>query len=759
MSYLRTLDWDQLTSSIERFSQSEITKSAIAQIVPCASADVAEEQMKHTFDAIPYVSPNRPLIQSLDSIPLWLPRLKKGAILSGHDLKDAKLFFYEAEGLINILSSTTTDWGNSLLSVVESFGDEIVIIERIIDSEGNILPTASPTLESLNLEKTQLSKNIHDRLRQILHDHQIENMLQDKFVTTRDGRWVVPVKYGMQGKFPGIIHDVSNTGQSLFIEPQEVVNTNNKLREIELAIDAEIERILKHTSGLLSKRVSALEENFKSLKDADLRFAFATYAQKTEANAIRFSETALNLVQLRNPILVLEKKNVVSNTIELDKNKTVLLVSGPNAGGKTILLKSVGLTAQLARCGIPVCCEASSSIPFFKHIFTSVGDSQNIKEGLSTFAAHMLELNESLKSKPFEDLILIDEICGSTDPEEGSALARAFIEYYGKNHIFSLTTSHLSPLKIGWEDNSGVLTASMNYDESIGAPTYRLISGVSGSSFAWKTAQKIGVADVILSRAKEFMSEIWKKRNEKMEDLESIKQDLITEKQKNAIQAEDIIRQKSKYEALLSNFEKEKLAKIEELTRDAQKRLEQVFDDIKQGNKKSPLEWKVDLPQIIKGKVEKELTAEEFARSYPSGSDVFIQTIGRPGVVQSSPNAKGEVSVLSNSMRLQIHYKYLVPQQAHKPKAEVPSVGSKYAVDDCSLDLRGLSLEEAMDKLESQIDTALKDQIDRIKVIHGHGTNTLKKAIRAYCARSEHIKKWQAGNPDQGGDGITWIEI
>ncbi len=759
MSYLRTLDWDQLKNWIEGFTQSEITKAAVQNLEPHASPTFAQQQMGYTYEAIPYVTPNRPIIQSIDLIPLWLPRLKKGAVLAGADLKDVKLFFYETEGLLNILQSINTNWGEGTISLIESFGDEITIIERTIDTDGNVVPTASPRLASLSLEKTQLSKNIHDRLKQILNDHQIENMLQDKFVTTRDGRWVVPVKYGMQGKFPGIIHDVSNTGQSLFIEPQEVVNTNNKLREIEIEISAEIERILKKISETLQQRQVALESNFKALKESDFRFTLATYALKTDAKAIEFSKDELHLVQVRNPILVLQAKKVISNTIELNKNKTVLLVSGPNAGGKTILLKSIGLTAQLARCGIPVCCEGNSKIPFFKHIFTSVGDSQNIKEGLSTFAAHMLELNESLQSKSYEDLILIDEICGSTDPEEGSALARAFVEHYGKNHIFSVTTSHLSPLKIGWEENSGVLTASMNYDEAAGAPTYRLISGVSGSSFAWKTAQKIGVADFILNRAKDFMSELWKKRNEKMDDLESIKQDLINEKQKNAIQAEDILRQKNKYETLLTNFEKEKQQKIDEIAKSAEKRLEQVFDEIKQGNKKSPLEWKVDLPQIIKGKIEKELSADDFSKTYPVGTDIFIQTLGKPGVVQSSPNSKGEVSVLSNSMRLQIHFKYLIARQGAKPKSEHSNHVSKFAVDDCQLDLRGLSLEDAMEKLETQIDIALKEQIDRIKVIHGHGTNTLKKAVRAYCSRSEYIKKWQAGAPDQGGDGITWIEI
>jgi DNA mismatch repair protein MutS2 len=768
LANLRNIDWNYFLTAVENSASSLLAKKQIQESKNFSNWNDALLQMQEILDAKDLLhGDDRIPIQSIDSYPLWFSRLKKGATLQPVEFKDVRLFVTESSYLHfkceEVRNALTLRW----IEEVDSFKKLTSDFERIFTSDGEVKETASPHLQKLFYEKNELNKSVTDKLNHLVKKHELENVLQDRYVTTREGRWVLPIKMGMQGRFPGIIHDTSNSKQSVFIEPQEVVVTNNQLKEVELKIADEIERILSQLSNECRAQTEVFQSSYRALLEWDIRLAQAKITKAIDGEKPQFDAKTLDLIDLRHPLLVLQKQKVVSNSVLLDAEHTVLLVSGPNAGGKTILLKSVGMAAQMARAGYPLCASSASKIPLFHEIFVSVGDTQNISEGLSTFAAHMKELSEASTSKPYQDLVLVDEICGSTDPEEGAAIARAFLEHIAKNRVFNITTSHLSPLKSKWPEELGVIPACMDYDESLGRPTYKLIPGMSGSSFAWKTAKKMGVPEVILQRALDFLNPEWKTRNQQMEDLEKLKSEALLLKAQAETDSRSAEQMRRKYEEKLQKLENEKLQILEEASRDAEKRVEKFFEEIRQGQqKKNVFEAKAELPQIIKGKKSTAISsAKEFAEKYPPGSEVYARTILKRAIVQSLPNEKGEVTILAGSMRVQSPWEYLVEETNAQPitKSQFTSTPAPqknaFGREDFVLDLRGMTIEEAVEHIDHDINQALQENADRLKIIHGHGTGALKKAVRAYLSRSPHIKGWQAASPEHGGDGVTFAEL
>ncbi|MCB0384399.1 MAG: Smr/MutS family protein, partial [Bdellovibrionales bacterium] len=543
-------------------------------------------------------------------------------------------------------------------------------------------------------------------------------------------------------------------------------------RQVEVEIDEEIERLLRELTEYLAGLAAQIDQTRSAMVECDIRFAQAHLSNQMQASPPEFSEGQLELQEIRHPLLVLNNENVVANTVRLDPENRILLLSGPNAGGKTVLLKSIGLAAQMARCGLPICAEPGSKLPFFTRLDVGVGDSQSVDAHLSTFAAHLKILDQATVAVGMDQLLLIDEICGSTDPEEGAALARSFIEAYSKNKVFAVITSHLGPLKSGWDENSGVIHGSLEYDGDSGSPTYQLIMGIPGQSLAIQTARRAGVRQDIVQRALEHLSPERKEFQEKLETLESANAEIERMKKRLQDEFKQTQKSKSKYEGLVLKFQRERENMLEQALKRAEQKVErmiefaQVTDTFKKHE--SLQKVKTQLPEVIKAgpatgaaRID---TPEEFTRRYPPGSRVFVSTIGRDAVVQGRPSPKGEVPILSNSMRLTVHWETLrPPQQAQNPTAEVIRKTAKYSYSanegDRVVDLRGLSVDEAVSQLEIQLDTAALNKEERVKVIHGHGTDTLKRSVRSYLSRSIYVKKWTAGTPDSGGDGVTWIEI
>jgi DNA mismatch repair protein MutS2 len=427
----------------------------------------------------------------------------------------------------------------------------------------------------------------------------------------------------------------------------------------------------------------------------------------------------------------------------------------------------------MARCGLLVAAAEGSRMPFFSKVHVAVGDAQSVDQHLSTFAAHLQVLNEATESKGFSTLLLIDEICGSTDPEEGTALARAFIQAYARNGSFGVITSHLGPLKLGWDDRSGVVNGSLEYDNKTGKPTYMFLMGIPGQSLAIQTARRVGVSSEIVDEALSFLSPEVKKYHAGLDEVEKTKGELRALIDQTARERTEMNAEKMRYSALAQKFEREKDQMLEQAVKRAEKKIDTLLehsrvDDVFRRHERLE-QIKHEMPEIVKASTAQKVsapvieTSDDFTRAYPPGAKVFVPSIGRDGVIQSKPNAKGEVAILSASMRLMVPWQSLKPaQHAQNPTVDiVRRAGETASVldQDRVVDVRGQSMEAALKYLDDQLDTAVVHQEARIKIVHGHGTDTLKKGIRNYLSRSVYVKKWKAGTPETGGDGVTWAEL
>lgn len=761
------LDWQSLCERLSTMATSAKAQEALRSLAPLSTPELAERQFAEVEECLAILATGiRPHMESLDFYPLWHTRIQKGSTLKTLELKDVRLFCLEVLALKESLVSLNSEWSKEIKSLLFESTETLSAIDRLMTPDGEIKTDASPLLDQLFREKLKLTRELHSTLDRLVKQNELETVLQDRYVTTREGRWVLPIRSGRKGQFDGIVHSSSQSKQTLFMEPKELIPMNNRLREIESAIEEEVERLLAEISQYLRDQISDLERGEEILSLMDQRLAQAQLAQKTHGQKCRFVKNKIHLRLVRHPLLSLNVKDVVGNSVILDEKQRVLILSGPNAGGKTVLLKAIGLACMMARCGLLICAEPNSEIPFFDDVVVAVGDEQSVDAHLSTFAAHVLALNEASKKKNLNSLILIDEICGSTDPDEGAALARSFIEAFAKNKVFAIITSHLGPLKRGWDPNSGVINGSLEFDPQTNKPTYRFVLGVPGQSLALKTAQRVGIDPEILKKAYDYLSPEQKKLLASIEEVESMKK-LLEDQRREAEKTQ------SEYRQLIEQMEKDKQSIIASTKKDIEKRVDQMIEQAKVEDvfrRFEKLEQvKQDIPKVInansnqpteQNKIE---TAENFAKNFPAGSKVYIRTLDREGIVQGAPNGKGEVPVLSQSMRVTIPWKQLSSSRnLENPTFQLTrkSVASAtLPTDEMTFDMRGMNVEQALSQIEKTLDQALLRGLDRIKLIHGHGSEALKKNIRTFLTRSPYISRWVSGLNESGSDGITWAYL
>lgn len=774
---LANLDWIEILKHISAFATCELTRDELMRLSPLSQQVEAEKQIEEILSLVPIVKlGQRPHMESLDLYSSWIQRLRRQAVLKSLELKDVRHFCLETIAFQEIISSVESNHQRSLVEVwlkdLMKIDEPLSAIDQILTPAGEIRLDASERLFQLNSEKTVLARQVMATLDRLVKGYKIEHLLQDKYVTTRDGRWVLPIKSGMQHGFEGIIHDSSQTKQTVFMEPQEIVPFNNRLREIEVDIENEIERLLIDLSNYLS----GLREDFEKTKDilfrADIRLAQAQWSVQVGAVDFSFSSD-FSVIDVRHPLLVFSgSKDIVPNSVQLTPEQRILLLSGPNAGGKTVLLKSIGLAAQMARCGLPICAGRGTRIPFFKKLLITLGDSQSVDAHLSTFAAHLKSLNKAAAQSGPDTLLLIDEICGSTDPEEGAALARGFIESYSEHKVFAVITSHLSQLKLAWDAHSGVINGSLEFDASRG-PTYRFIMGIPGQSLAIQTASRVGVDKKIIDKALKHLSPDIRRYQESLQEMENLKTQLIDRENELRNSNNEMQKEKEKYQLLIQQFESEKSEQLSRFLRQQEKQLESMIQEAKvtdvfsRHEKLQKIQY--ELPTLVKrdpARQSRQVFSDvnEFMQAYPPGSAVYVTSLNREGLVQGRANAKNEIPILSESMRFLVDFKQLQPSRrpGNPTQSLVRRAGGHVfspAENDRVVDLRGFSSEEALSQLEMQLDAASLASEDRVKIIHGHGTDTLKRTIRSYLSRSVYVKKWQAGSPETGGDGVTWVEI
>ncbi|HVK62530.1 MAG TPA: hypothetical protein VM432_13310, partial [Bdellovibrionales bacterium] len=409
---LTALDWREILEKLQSLATSEPARAQLRETSALTGPEAATKSFRSIEEAQNVLAHGeRPFMESLDLYNTWFQRIKRDAVLTTLELRDVRRFCIETVALAEVLRPLSGLWVMSLKDRLMDATMPLSAIDQIMTPSGEIRTDASEALHNLYREKQNQTKSLQNVLDRLIKQHDMDTIVQERYVTNREGRWVIPVKSGMQHFFPGIIHAASQSKQTVFMEPDEVIPLNNRLRQIEVEIEEEIERLLTQLSQYLRTQIAGFQTSYDILLEADVRFAQAKLGEILSAGAIEFDESRLELVDVRHPLLVLKNETVIPNTVKLGGGNRVLLLSGPNAGGKTVLLKSVGLTSQMARCGLLVCAESGSRLPFFQNIVVAVGDAQSVDMALSTFAAHLKILDKAAQAKGHENLLLIDEIC------------------------------------------------------------------------------------------------------------------------------------------------------------------------------------------------------------------------------------------------------------------------------------------------------------------------------------------------------------
>lgn len=657
-------------------------------------------------------------------------------------------------------------------------------VEAVFDESFNIRETATPELKSLFQSKRSLQENLKDTVNSLLSSTEFSQHLQEQIYTSRDGRIVFQVKAEAKNKIPGIVHDVSQSGQTFYIEPKQIVDLNNRIREAESAIEAEISKIIKQLSNDFSDIHDGLYTSFKTIIELDFVFARAKYAASIDACEPEITDKRIiELKSMKNPVLLSVLDEVVENDFSIGSPFTTIIITGSNAGGKTVTLKTVALSIAMAKAGMHIPCFRAKIYPF-KKLFAEIGDDQNIIQSLSTFSSHVKNLKNILDNADNETFIVIDEIAAGTDPKEGACLARAVMEKLGELGAFSLISTHFSELKSLPFNNKNFQNASVDFDVETLKPTYKLRIGVPGSSNALAIAKNFGISDEIINKAGSYYqteitdeSKILTSLQAKYSELNRLTEEAQTLK---TLSEEKYNEYNKLFEEI--NTHKRKTIKdfkrrYEDNLQDAKAQIKKVLENLNHNKtKENAIKSYKKLSQ--KGaKTAEKVNAEfdevnvKYTELQPEdiavGKKAIIKDLDTEVTIASLPDKNGNLQVLVGQLKSTVNLKKLA--KALKQKKDIIkrkitlSNSTKYIVERVTMspkiDLRGYKVADALQDLETFLDKASMINLSPVEIIHGHGTGQLRQAIRDYLSDSPYVAKYRQGEDSEGGNGVTIVDI
>jgi DNA mismatch repair protein MutS2 len=722
-----------------------------------------------------------------------LARAKKGAALEVHELRDCAMVLelLEESGRVVVRhqhdAPALASAAYSLLSV-EELRPVRSALDAAIHSDGSIKESATPELRRLTHQAQAIKQQMRHQVDQILHSRRYEEVLQEQYFAQREGRYVIPVKTDMRGRVPGIVHDVSASGATVFIEPRELVELNNSIKVADLEIGREVRRILRELSALVAAQSDVVLAGLDALAVLDGISARASFGRQLKAHPVGLNdEGRVRLLQARHPLLVLSKEQVVANNILLDETIHVLVISGPNTGGKTVTLKIVGLFALMVRAGLHLPCDAESEMAFFPDVYADIGDAQDLTRDLSSFSAHMTQMIQLLNEigcqrrsdanvVPRQWLVLLDEPVTSTDPTEGAALAEAVLCRLAVLGMKVVATTHYGSLKTLAHTMLGFANASVEFDVATLSPTYRFFMGVPGGSSALEIAGRLGMDRALLDEARQKLHKDDRVMETMLSDLHATHRQLAddlaraVEARREAEQAE----QRAKTQ----------LARLEDNEREAQKGLKRKLSE-QFSRARAEVQATVDTvkgeQKLIKAKAAKqrlfELEAQTKAElalpgtSIPLaqlgvGDQVEISGLGMIGTLVETLQGKKRVRVKVGEGEVLVTVTNLIglarggtvpPKSA--PLSSRPhrfsSSGGMGLDEQTVVDVRGKAADEAVDDVVAALDRATVTGMPFLRIVHGHGTGKLKASLRDYLKDSPYVAEFRAGDRAEGGDGVT----
>ncbi len=657
-------------------------------------------------------------------------------------------------------------------------------ITRTLNDRGEILDSASPALGNIRQKIRQVHGHLLDKLNGILKSSRNSTYVEEPFVTMRDGRYVIPVKVEHKRQIKGIVHDVSNTGTSVFMEPWATVDLGNSWRELQVEEEREVDRILRAISHDIGSQARVISHNVELLARIDLAMAKGRYADKHKAAVARLMpETAgnggarrpLKLINARHPLL---KGNVTPLTLELGGEISILVITGPNTGGKTVALKTIGLLVLMTKAGLPIPASGDSEIPLFDDVFADIGDEQSIEQALSTFSWHMGNIVRILRKATGNSLVLFDELGSSTDPNEGSAIARAILLHLLSRGIVSVTTTHHRDLTTFAHATPGLQNASLDFDPVSLSPTYRLRVGLPGSSNAIAIASRLGLDQSVIETARGMISEGAHKMDALLADISRERDELaarLDESNKARKEAESL---RDKLAAEVSELEGKKKhilnevrEKIESEADSVQRQLQEARIEIKKAASKQRLdeisksldETRRQIRATLRPvQTEAACAAHQDLKPLAVGERVWLPEVQLWGTVLSLPNARGDLEVMSGKARLKLGVEHIERSDTPLPETDVPAprpTNRPAVTPPQQLDLRGKRAEEVSAELDRYLNDASLARLPQVRIVHGFGTGVVRQIVRTALVHHPLVKSFRPADSAQGGDGATLVEL
>lgn len=787
---LETLEYRKIIAQLKREMGSAASAKLADELTPLTSEKIIKEELRSTTEAVDLIVRKGPLpTGGLYDIREALLLAKKGGSLTMRQL-------LEVQNVLGISSEVVAFMHDDALPELKYIGEMVDLIveftalekeiSRCILTEDEMADNASPKLKDIRRSIHQQNQAIKNKLSRIITSSSNKTYLQDAIVTMRDGRYVIPVKQEYRSFFPGMVHDQSKGGATLFIEPQGVVDLNNKLRELEVEEQLEIARILAELSSRVAEHYREIRSNLELLTKLDFIMAKGKLSCKMHASEPKIdADGELRLISARHPLI--EYKKAVPVDIRIGGDYRTLIITGPNTGGKTVSLKTAGLLVMMAQSGLHIPASHASTLPIFGEVFADIGDEQSIEQSLSTFSSHMKNIVSIIDKASYDSLVLVDELGAGTDPTEGAALAIAILERFYDSGALTMATTHYNELKKYALATSGVENAAMEFDVETLTPTYRLLIGVPGKSNAFEISKKLGLSESVIERASEHI------KHGDME-FENVISSIEDDKRKAAADRLDAESMRAEIEERLKKLEEKEKAISEkradiiaeakrearELLRETKSAVKDVQKDLRRLQKSGAhtnlntgaLEKsrrKINESEdLVSEKVVKQVNSEPVsADTLKIGDRVKLLTIGQNGTILSLPDEKGNLMINIGALKVKARLQDLMlinEGKDRKPQAKSSSkygslLRSKSSSVSASINVMGKNLEDALADVEKYLDDVYMAGLDMVSIIHGRGGGILKDGIRQMLKRKKYVDSYGAASYNDGGEGVTVVRM
>lgn len=785
---LKTLEYYKIIDMLEAFATSSIGKNKCRQLRPLDNLTEIETMQQETADALSRIYQKGSLsFSGVKDVRGSLKRLEIGSTLGIGELLAIRSLLENASRAKAYSRRETenehTDSLDNMFELIEPLSPLAAEIGRCILSEDEISDDASTGLRQVRRSMKLTNDKIHTQLSSFVSGNS-RTYLQDAVVTMRNGRYCIPVKSEYKSQVPGMIHDQSSTGSTIFVEPMTIVRLNNEMRELEIQEQKEIEMILSNLSQLAAENLDAIFDDVKLLSELDFIFARAQLAKSQNATEPRFNrDRIIDIKKARHPLI--DKHKVVPIDIRIGETFDLLIVTGPNTGGKTVSLKTVGLLTLMGQSGLHIPAFDNSRLSVFREVYADIGDEQSIEQSLSTFSSHMTNVVRFMETADSDSLVLFDELGAGTDPTEGAALAIAILSTLHDRGIRAMATTHYSELKVYALSTPGVENASCEFDVETLRPTYRLLIGVPGKSNAFAISQKLGLPLSIIDRAKEQISQEDETFEDVLSSLEESRKTIESEREELASYKEEIKTLKEQLEEKQDKLDQRKERIITEANEEAHRILREAKDYADQTmrifNKvgkdsmsakelekhRSDLRKKMDKAgKKVALKTPQKQKSTLRPQDLSLGDSVKVMSLNVKGTVSSKPDSKGMLFVQMGILRSKVHISDL--QLIDEPVITGPALTrtgagkikmNKSASVRTEINLLGKTVDEAVSELDKYLDDAYLAHLSSVRIVHGKGTGALRKGVHNYLKRLKYVQDFHLAEFGEGDAGVTIVEF